>query len=225
MTAPRRGRACDACHSIKIKCELGASPGSVPPCERCLRLGKTCSVSAPIRKKDRIAELEAQLEEMTRLLRMQELKDGGVGAEGRKSPRSPVSLDARTTPDSRAVGVGVMNGRKKRRLSGDDGRDALDNGNASVRDGLEIDHVVSKEVQRALVDKYRNEMEPVFPFAVRHGYEVLRQRHPLLLQAIIFAACPGVLPVDAQDEVTTIVVKLVAPDEVEKFEKYFIQCI
>merc|ERR1711939_959058 len=101
MTAPRRGRACDACHSIKIKCELGASPSSVPPCERCLRLGKTCSVSAPIRKKDRIAELEAQLEEMTRLLRKQELQDERVGAEGRTSPRTPISLDARTrTPDS-----------------------------------------------------------------------------------------------------------------------------
>merc|ERR1711939_467900 len=138
---------------------------------RCLRLGKTCSVSAPIRKKDRIAELEAQLEEMTRLLRKQELQDERVGAEGRTSPRTPISLDARTrTPDSRAVGVGAVNGRKKRRLSGDDGRNALENGNASARDELEIDHVVSKEVQRALVVKYRNEMEPVFPFAVRHGY-------------------------------------------------------
>merc|ERR1712225_124261 len=169
MTAPRRGRACDACHSIKIKCELGASPSSVPPCERCLRLGKTCSVSAPIRKKDRIAELEAQLEEMTRLLRKQELHD-----------------ERTRTPDSRAVGVGAVNGRKKRRLSGDDGRNALENGNASARDELEIDHVVSKEVQRALVVKYRNEMEPVFPFAVRHGYDVLRERHPILLQAVIF---------------------------------------
>ncbi|KAH7408925.1 hypothetical protein BKA64DRAFT_384403 [Cadophora sp. MPI-SDFR-AT-0126] len=217
MTTPRRGRACDICHSIKIKCELGASSSSSPPCERCLRLGKTCSVSAPVRKKDRIAELEAQLEEMTRLLRLQENHDRGVGAEGRMGETSP------RTPDLgvRAVrgGGGRGRGNKKRRLSGDDGRDGLTGGRENVEVVLEIDHVVSEEMQRSLMDKYRNEMEPVFPFAVRHGYDVLRARHPLLLQAVIFAACPGVLPIEAQDEVTTIVVKLVAPDEVEKADK------
>ncbi|PVH78005.1 hypothetical protein DL98DRAFT_462958 [Cadophora sp. DSE1049] len=223
IPTPRRGRACDACHSINIKCELGASSSSSPPCERCLRLGKTCSVSAPVRKKDRIAELEAQLEEMTRLLRLQEVQDRGVGAEGRigsTSQRTPVSLDARTTtPELRAVGVGGIKGRKKRRLSGDDGRDGLTDGNGNVEPALEIDHVVSKEMQRSLVDKYQNEMEPVFPFAVRHRYDILREQHPLLLQAVIFAACPGVLSVEVQDEITTIMVKLVAPDEVEKVEK------
>lgn len=225
MTTPRRGRACDACHSIKIKCELGASSTSSPPCERCLRLGKTCSVSAPVRKKDRIAELEAQLEEMTRLLRLRENSDGGMGPEGRigeTTPRTPVSMDARTRTPELGVRGGRWGGRgnKKRRLSGDDGRDVT-NGR-DVEAVLEIDHVVSKEMQRSLVDKYQNEMEPVFPFAVRHGYDVLRDRHPLLLQAVVFAACPGVLPIEAQDEVATIVMKLVAPDEVEKVEKYFL---
>jgi hypothetical protein len=84
---------------------------------------------------------------------------------------------------------------------------------------LEVDNVAPIEMQKQLVEKYKNEMQPVFPFPVNHDYEVLREQHPLLLQAIVFAACPGVLSVDDQDEVTMIAVKLAAPDKIAKGEK------
>ncbi|KAH7305126.1 hypothetical protein BKA65DRAFT_202429 [Rhexocercosporidium sp. MPI-PUGE-AT-0058] len=219
MSTPRRGRACDACHSIKIKCELGAANGGAPPCQRCQRLGKTCCITAPVRKKDRIAELEAQLEEMTRLLRMQELQestsastsDAGTGSGSRTSPGTPGSLDTRTVQPR-----GIERGSKKRRLEGA----SVDYGslNRNAR-SLEVDNVAPIEMQKQLLEKYKNEMQPVFPFPVNHDYEVLREQHPLLLQAIVFAACPGVLSVDDQDEVTMIAVKLAAPDKIAKGEK------
>ncbi|CZT07972.1 uncharacterized protein RCO7_09627 [Rhynchosporium graminicola] len=219
MSTARRGRACDTCHSIKIKCELGTSKDSLPPCERCLRLGKTCSVTAPVKKKDRIAELEAKLEEMTRLLRVQELgdsaSDAGTGNESRSgggtSPATTVNSEETSSSGTKAAASGGR-GSKKRRLE-----------NASPEaDGVgsfDMDYVVLEEIQRLLLDKYQNEMQPVFPFDIRHGYDVLRDQHPMLLQAIIFAASPGVLSADEQDAITNIAVKLVAPDMVAKQEK------
>ncbi|KAH9208965.1 hypothetical protein DL95DRAFT_527143 [Leptodontidium sp. 2 PMI_412] len=93
------------------------------------------------------------------------------------------------------------------------------NGSEQNSPSLESDHVVSIAMQKQLLDKYQIEMQPVFPFLVRYEYEVLREQHPLLLQAVIFAACPGILSVDAQDEVTAIAVRLAAPDEIAKQEK------
>jgi hypothetical protein len=105
-----------------------------------------------VRKKDRIAELEAQLEEMTRLLRMQEIQDTGSESRVGVSPETPVSLDSRI-PELRAVG----RGSKKRRLEATSVDTGVDGSpHRSAGDGLEIDHVVSTEVQRQLVDKYRN---------------------------------------------------------------------
>ena len=73
MPPAKRARACDACHSIKIKCALG-STGEDPPCERCVRLGKECVVSPPIRQKDRVAELEAKIEALTKMLDAQNIR-------------------------------------------------------------------------------------------------------------------------------------------------------
>ncbi|KAG4436092.1 hypothetical protein IFR05_008412 [Cadophora sp. M221] len=224
MSTPRRGRACDACHSIKIKCELGAANGGVPPCQRCVRLGKSCSITAPVRKKDRIAELEAQLEEMTRLLKMQEIRDptsastsvsnAGNGIGDAIEHWMPVCLNTRAG-QPKSLGVGS----KKRRLEATSVDNGLDGSPERKPPSLEIDHVVSIETQKQLLDKYQNEMQPVFPFPVRHEYKVLREQHPLLLQAVVFAACPGFLPVDTQDEVTTIAVRLTAPNEIAKQKK------
>ncbi|KAK6413296.1 hypothetical protein LTR95_017879, partial [Oleoguttula sp. CCFEE 5521] len=74
MSGQARGRACQACRSIKIKCELGTH-GGPPPCERCTRLGKDCTVDAPRRQKDRVAELEAKVETLTKMLASQQMND------------------------------------------------------------------------------------------------------------------------------------------------------
>ncbi|KAL5317974.1 hypothetical protein ACEPPN_015078 [Leptodophora sp. 'Broadleaf-Isolate-01'] len=80
-------------------------------------------------------------------------------------------------------------------------------------------HVVSIAMQKRLLGKYQIVMQPVFPCLVRCEYKVLREQHPLLLQDVIFAACPRRLSVDAQDEVTAIAARPAAPDEIAKQEK------
>ena len=64
MTPPRR-RACEACHVAKVRCELSlARPNTTAPCQRCRRLAKDCAPAAPRRQKHRIAQLEAQVDEL-----------------------------------------------------------------------------------------------------------------------------------------------------------------
>ncbi|KAH7375931.1 hypothetical protein B0T11DRAFT_271242 [Plectosphaerella cucumerina] len=56
----RRPRACEACQKLKIKCD----PSPSGPCSRCERAGFECVLAAPRLQRDRIAELEAQLNEL-----------------------------------------------------------------------------------------------------------------------------------------------------------------
>jgi len=215
MPAARRGRACDTCHAIKLKCELGSTAGGEPPCERCSRLGKTCIVTPPMRQKDRIAELEAKLEEVTKLLRVQEIQDSSSNTSARSSPGIPKELKA----EPKVAG----SHSKKRRLESASIAEYLEDHETSSLDDreskLEIDRVVSQPIQRQIFSKYRQEIEPVFPFPVAKTYEVLRDDHPLLLQAVVFAASSGVVSLGVQDELTSIVLKLLAPDEIAKCKK------
>ncbi|KAH7129111.1 hypothetical protein EDB81DRAFT_906974 [Dactylonectria macrodidyma] len=55
----KRSRACEACHALKIKCDvLPTNPGV---CERCTRSGLTCVPAARKWQRDRIADLEEQV--------------------------------------------------------------------------------------------------------------------------------------------------------------------
>ncbi|KAE9379981.1 hypothetical protein N431DRAFT_552242 [Stipitochalara longipes BDJ] len=218
MPTPRRGRACDACHTIKLKCELGSAGGGEPPCQRCIRLGKTCLVSPPMRQKDRIAELEAKLEEVTKLLRLHEIQEPSPDVSSQGSPMRQVSLDA-VRAEPRAPG----RSSKKRRLKSTstvDGYGDLQNGSPGQSNStLAIDHVVSRALQKQILHKYRTEVEQAFPFPVRKDYETLREEHPLLLQSVIFVASPSMVSAAVHDELTSIVMKLLAPEEIAKAEK------
>ncbi|CZR65007.1 uncharacterized protein PAC_14907 [Phialocephala subalpina] len=124
----------------------------------------------------------------------------------RVPPRNPVSLDAGST-EPRPFG----RSSKKRRVEAsvvDDFEDL--ERSSSNQDGskLEINHVVPRAIQIQLLCKYREEIEPVFPFPIMKVYEELRERSPLLLQAVVYAASPGVLSSGVQDELTSIVMKL-----------------
>lgn len=66
----KRTRACVECHRLKIKCDLATSPAGTA-CERCGRNGLECVPSAPRLQRDRINELEAQVEELKITLREQ----------------------------------------------------------------------------------------------------------------------------------------------------------
>ncbi|KAF1914430.1 hypothetical protein BDU57DRAFT_519430 [Ampelomyces quisqualis] len=63
----RRYRACEQCHRLKIKCDVSTSPeGS---CDRCSRNRLVCEPAAPRLQRDRINELEAQIEELKHVIR------------------------------------------------------------------------------------------------------------------------------------------------------------
>ncbi|CRK31825.1 hypothetical protein BN1723_014559 [Verticillium longisporum] len=57
----QRSRACELCQKLKAKCEAS----STGKCDRCKRAGVECVPAAPRFQRDRIAELEAQVEELT----------------------------------------------------------------------------------------------------------------------------------------------------------------
>jgi len=219
MTTQRRGRACDTCHTIKLKCELGSGGGGEPPCKRCLRLGKNCLVSPPIRQKDRIAELEAKLEAVTKLLRLHEIQELSPDPSIQGSLRSQVGLvgvqaESRTSPRL----------PKKRRLKStstiEDFNDLQSSSPNQSRSTLGIDHLLSPALQKKILQKYRSEYERAFPFPVRKEYETLREEYPLLLQSIIFVASPSVVSPAVHDDLTSIVIKLLAPEEIAKAEKW-----
>jgi hypothetical protein len=64
----KRSRACEECHRLKIKCDLSASPAGTA-CERCGRNNLECVPSVPRLQRNRISELETQIEELNRTLR------------------------------------------------------------------------------------------------------------------------------------------------------------
>lgn len=225
MSAIKRARACDACHSIKIKCELGSSIKD-PPCERCLRLGKSCTVSPPIRQKDRVAELEAKVEALTKLLEAQEIRVSlpSVDSTTPELSEKCTSIPSATTPETsnhetskkRKLQVSLVNGAKT--FKDADERMLVKNGST-----IELDSVVPQPIQIQILSKYRNEIEPRFSLAslVTTGdYNSLRERYPVLLQVVIYAASPGVLSIDKQDEVAKIVVNLLAPKAITKAKRY-----
>jgi hypothetical protein len=65
----KRYRACEGCHHLKIKCDVSTSPGTA--CERCSRNNLECVRAAPRLQRDRINELEAQVQELRIALRDQ----------------------------------------------------------------------------------------------------------------------------------------------------------
>jgi hypothetical protein len=58
----KRNRACEECHRLKIKCDVSTSPQNA--CERCNRNDLDCIPAAPRLQRDRINQLEAQVEEL-----------------------------------------------------------------------------------------------------------------------------------------------------------------
>jgi len=209
----RRGRACDSCHSIKIKCELGSGQGD-PPCTRCLRLAKDCVITPPMRQKERVAELEAKVEALTRLLEVQRLQSSSPGTSpGRDSTESPKSVKPPSRKRRRALQIS-----SEIDFSAELGKDS-----STPCDGYpNIDHVLDKRLQVQIFDKYRQDIEPVFPLAsliAKSNYDTLRAKYPILFHAIIFAASPKVLSAEMEDKVTRIILDLFAPIILQKREK------
>jgi hypothetical protein len=164
-----------------------------------------------VRQKDRIAELEAKLEAMTKLLQLQKIQESSID----RHEFSP----GVTQPEKIAPG----RSSKKRRLqtsSAIDDAEATDrNSSNSSRIEWDLDDVIPREVQTQILHNYRDQMETVFPFPVTKDYEILREKHPLLLHAIIFAASRGILLSETQDKLSGIITKLLSPEKVRNSKK------
>jgi hypothetical protein len=78
----KRARACEECHRLKIKCDVSTSIGGV--CERCSRNSLHCVPAAPRLQRDKIQELETQIQELHIALRE---RSNSISTPGR-SPAS-----------------------------------------------------------------------------------------------------------------------------------------
>lgn len=204
----KRPRACDNCHSIKIKCELG-STGGPGPCSRCKRLGKDCVITPPKRQKDRVAELEAQVRTLTGLLEQQKIKTAQTSAGPLPDRDGDIGSESQTAT--------LSNSQKKRKLSGDSKAGVASKYGSSDPESIEADAFVSRETQQLLLSKYINELFPVFPLCPITGdndYQSMRKSRPLLLQAIVYAASPGVVSPDVHEQLGKIVTGVFATEAI-----------
>ncbi|TKA22574.1 hypothetical protein B0A50_08144 [Salinomyces thailandicus] len=197
-TKQQRARACDHCHSIKIKCELGSTAGP-PPCQRCVRLNKDCIVTPPKRQKDRVAELEAKVQSLTRLLEAQGLSTGVSS-----------SVDDDETAHEEAAPPPPINDNtssKKRRL---ETTTAAERPSAVAIGGSttsRLDRVVPVHLQSRILSRYIHDVYPHFPILpipADHGLEIMRSTRPKLLHAIIYAGSTGFLTLEDQEEVAKL---------------------
>ena len=93
----KRLRACEECHRLKIKCDITTNPEATS-CDRCHRNNLQCVPAAPRLQRDRISELEAQIQELRNALQEQSsgstpsLSPGGSLTTTLSTSRSPASL-------------------------------------------------------------------------------------------------------------------------------------
>lgn len=180
----KRSRACDPCHTLKIRCDL--IEGSA--CSRCTRLGKDCTVSsATASKGNRLRELEAKVEALTKALEVQQL------AESRSSSSSVQAIDlgsistaARAPPTKRRRRSGESSSEDQAATARSTESCQSNSGtNSSPRSGRLLDDVVPVEMQARLVSKYVTDMSTRSPFVPLPGncaLEDLRTNRPLLLR-------------------------------------------
>ncbi|KXT02454.1 hypothetical protein AC578_7822 [Pseudocercospora eumusae] len=170
-----RRRACQACHVLKARCD--PSEGDAGICERCWRLDKEC-VPAPRKlQRDRIAELEAQVEQLTKLLQSHGVSD---------------------TPSTTAD-------VKKRKLSDGSPKEAKTESSPTLvpsKDVLDyIDNQVSRAQQRQALDAYQKRIMRVSPYIQNADMDLDKLRKtPLLLLSILAFPNTGVLSSDLQHD-------------------------
>ncbi|KAK5170231.1 uncharacterized protein LTR77_004817 [Saxophila tyrrhenica] len=208
----QRPRACDNCHSIKIKCELG-KVGGTGPCQRCVRLDKECKVTPPKRQKDRVAELEAEVEQLRRLLESQNInlpspESGGDRSSANES--SPNSIPPRNAgPKKRKLEEGIPEREDELTTNPEDWFTRLD-------------AIIPQATQSKLLDRYTVEMFPRFPLVPIRGkkdFASMRAERPMLLIAILYASCSAVLHLDLQEDVAKLMFDILSKVVVEGDQK------
>jgi len=228
----KRGRACVACASIKIKCQLGSDTSLQPPCERCVRLNKECHILAPKRQKDRVAELEAQVANLTRLLKAQGIDNPEAATPG---DLRDASTSVSSPPSSTVAATASFS--KKRRLDGTNSEalrttrspptsTSLSVSAASTEtfnaDTFKLDQILPYELQQHLLDRYLDHISPSFPFVPITGdcsLDSLRRHRPILLQSVMYAAGVGILTYDMQEDIAHLLLNRIAAIALTQVEK------
>ncbi|KAK6435122.1 hypothetical protein LTR95_008687, partial [Oleoguttula sp. CCFEE 5521] len=207
MSGQARGRACQPCRSIKIKCELGTH-GGPPPCERCTRLGKDCTVDAPRRQKDRVAELEAKVEALTKMLASQQMSDQhtepsaetqlAVLQQNQHYGDIPKKRKLEPTPD------GLIQPAWKLDLFDSSSASAQVLATTDLFKAVSLDSLVTYDLQQIILDRYKFTLSRLYPVVSLHpacGLTELKIMSPILLHAIILAAAHGILSIEDFDAV------------------------
>ena len=198
MPVQPRGRACQNCQSIKIKCELGAPGGGPPPCQRCTRLNKTCVLAPPKRQKDRVAELEAKVAELTKLLGAQGLQNSTL--EARDASTSGTGSEEHSDHE-------VKVSSKKRKLdrsahssnkgqSSTEGPSPMSSGGDNSESISRLDSILPLDLQQKCVEEYIKSYQPllmVVPLASGTQASLLRGTMPNTLHAIVYISSVGIL--------------------------------
>jgi hypothetical protein len=86
----KRSRACEECHRLKIKCQVNSFSGA--KCERCARNDLECVPAASRLQRDRIRELEVQLQELSNALRDRSGSSSSSSNSSTPPTRSPSNV-------------------------------------------------------------------------------------------------------------------------------------
>lgn len=227
MPVQPRGRACQNCQSIKIKCELGAPGGGPPPCQRCTRLNKSCVLAPPKRQKDRVAELEAKVAELTKLLDAQGLQNTTLEAED-------MSASGTGSEEQSDTEVIVLS-QKKRKLetsayssngpSSTEGPSPASSGGdtSGVNSSTSrLDGIVSIDLQQHVLDEYIKSYQPLLmiaPLSSGTQASLLRATMPNTLHAIVYIASCGILSWDLQDLINVSLIEDLTSRTIAQCEK------
>ena len=224
MPVQPRGRACQNCQSIKIKCELGAPGGGPPPCQRCTRLNKTCVLAPPKRQKDRVAELEAKVAELTKLLGAQGLQNGTL--EARDASTSGTGSEEHSEHE-------VKVSSKKRKLdksarssnkgqSSTEGPSPISSGGYYGESVSRLDSILPLDLQQKCLEEYIKSYQPllmVVPLASGTQASLLRTTMPNTLHAIVYISSVGILSWDLQDRINISLIEDLTTKTIAQCEK------
>lgn len=171
-------------------------------------------LSQPKRQKDRVAELEAQVAALTRLLQAQGIDDPSTASAAQQD-----SSSEGPSPLSSALSNGTASqGGKKRRLENGASDTDATSLSPSSPSGIEndiskLDRILTWALQERVLYRYVNECFPTFPavpLPPNTTLHSLRCEKPILHLAIMFAASTAVVPLDLQEEIASLALSRMA---------------
>lgn len=173
-----------------------------------------------------MAELEAQVEALTKLLESQNIQpEQRFDASGENTPQALVNGSAPSRSRSGTATTSSISAQqpKKRRLEDDYSPQPSDTESSNDRRlFIELDTVLPQHIQEKLLSRYLRVLVPYFPavpIAGDQSYTRLRKERPLLLQSAIYCASFGALPLEKQEDVGKVVMDLFAAKAMGEGEK------